>query len=97
MFRRSCDVQGRGWLYFDRGSSESTFGSILFIIVIDMVLLFYRIWDYVYLQRCHSFVIFVYLNYMCGIVQVYLVIGLSFQLVDCAICVSCVKYMFSLS
>jgi hypothetical protein len=55
----------------------------------------------VYLQRYPSFVIFVYLNYVYGIVQVYLVIGLSFQCVLflvsglCAICVSCVKYMLS--
>jgi hypothetical protein len=41
-----------------------------------------RIWGYVYLQRySNSFVIFVYLNYVCRIVQVYLVIGLSFHCV----------------
>jgi hypothetical protein len=44
-------------------------------------LLLDRIWSYVYLQRYHYFVTFVYLNYICGIVQVYLVIGLSFQCV----------------
>jgi hypothetical protein len=37
----------------------------------------------VYLQMCNSFVIFVHLNYIriCGIFQVYLVIGLSIQCV----------------
>jgi hypothetical protein len=44
-------------------------------------LLFGRIWCYVYLQRCQAFVIFVYLNCICGTVQVYLVIGLAFQCV----------------
>jgi hypothetical protein len=56
-------------------------GGVLFIIIIGMFLLFGRIWCYVYLQRCHSFVIFVHLNCICGTVQVYLVIGLSFQCV----------------
>jgi hypothetical protein len=45
------------------------------------VLLLDGIWGYVYLQRYYSFVIFVYLNYVCIIAQVYLVIGLSFQYV----------------
>jgi hypothetical protein len=50
----------------------------------------------VYLQRYHSFVIFVYLNYICGIVPVYLLIGLYFQCVVfpvlgqlCYMCVLC--------
>jgi hypothetical protein len=56
-------------------------GCVLIIIMMGMLLLLGRIWSYVYLQRYHSFVIFVYLHYVCGIVQVYLVIGLSFQCV----------------
>jgi hypothetical protein len=54
----------------------------------------------VHLQRCNLFVIFVYLNYICGIVQVYLVIGLSFQCVVflvfgclCYMCVLCQVYV----
>jgi hypothetical protein len=49
---------------------------------------------------CHSFVIFVNLNYICGIFQVHLVIGLSFRCVIflifgrlCHICVLCRVYV----
>jgi hypothetical protein len=45
------------------------------------VLLLGRIWGYVHLQRYHSFALFVYLNYVYGILEVYLVSGLSFQCV----------------
>jgi hypothetical protein len=55
------------------------FGDVSFTIVMSMFLLFGRIWGYVHLQSCHSFVIYINLNYVCGIVQVYLFIGLSFQ------------------
>jgi hypothetical protein len=80
MFRRWCDVQGRGWLYFDQGSGGDIFGGGgLFMVIIGMFLLFGQIWDYVYLQKYHSFVILLYLNCICGIIQVYLVIGPSFQ------------------
>jgi hypothetical protein len=52
---------------------------VLFILIMFMFLLSGRIWGYVYQQRCRSFVILVYLNCICGIVQMYLVIGPSFQ------------------
>jgi hypothetical protein len=45
----------------------------------DMCFLLGRIWGYVYLQRCHSFVIFVYLNYIYGIILMLLLISFSLQ------------------
>jgi hypothetical protein len=63
---------GRG-LYFDRGGGGGIFRAIFYLLG--------KIWGYVYLQKYHSLIIFVYLNYICGIVQVYLVIGLSFPCV----------------
>jgi hypothetical protein len=95
ILHRSCDVHGRGWWW------EYVLGCILCIIVMDMFLLLGQIWGYLYLQRYLSFVIFVYLNYICEIIQVYLVTGLSFQcvvfrtLVDYAICVSYFENMLS--
>jgi hypothetical protein len=68
MFPRSCDIQGRGWLYLGRGGG--TFVGV-FYFGVDMFLLLCRMWDYVYLYRYHSFVFFVYLNYICGIVCVF--------------------------
>jgi hypothetical protein len=59
LFHWSCDVQGRGWLYFDRGDGGGIFGVVLFI-TMGMFLLLGRMWGYVYLQRYHSFVIFAY-------------------------------------
>jgi hypothetical protein len=70
--------KGRGWLYFNRGS-DGVYLGVFYITMMGMFSLLVRIWSYVYLKRYHSFVIFVYLNYICGIVQVYLVISLSFQ------------------
>jgi hypothetical protein len=67
--------------YFDRGCDGGMFGGILFTIMMDMFSFLSRTWGHVHLQSCHSFVIFVYLNYICGIVQVYLLIGFSFQCV----------------
>jgi hypothetical protein len=88
MFHKSCDVQGRWCGYI--------WGRVLFIIMMGMFLLLGRIWGYVYLQRYHSFVIFVYLNFICGVVQVYLVTGLSFQcvifLMFGPLCYMCVLY-----
>jgi hypothetical protein len=77
----------RPWLYFNRGGGGGILGVlfiiITFIIIIirGMFLLLSRIWGYIYLQRYYSFVMFIYLNYICGIVQVGLVIDLSFQCV----------------
>jgi uncharacterized membrane protein len=83
-YRWVCFV---GHVIFRRGGGnismavvrEYSEGCVLFIIIMGMFLLFGRIWGYVYLQRCHSFVIFVYLNFICGIVQVYLAIGPLFN------------------
>jgi hypothetical protein len=66
---------GKGWWWC------GTFGGVLFIIMMGMILSLCRICGYVYLQRHNSFAMSVYLNYVCGIVQVYLAIRLSFQYV----------------
>jgi hypothetical protein len=99
MFHRPCDVQGRArWLYFGRGGGVGIFGGVLcfydgyvFIIMSNIGLC---------VSVCHSFVTFVYLNYVCGIFQVYSVIGLSFQCVLflmsgllCYMCVLCRVYV----
>jgi hypothetical protein len=79
MFHRSCNVQGGGG-YILIGAVVGVYLGVCFIYY-DIFLLLGKIWHYVYLQRYNSFIIFVYLNYICGIIQVYLVIGLSFQCV----------------
>jgi hypothetical protein len=75
---------------------------VLLIIKMHIFLLLGRMWGHVYLQNYHSFVISVYLNYICGIVQIYSVIEFSFQCVvfltfgrlcHMCVCVSCVEYM----
>jgi hypothetical protein len=60
MFHRPCNVQG---LYFDRGCCGDIFGLVLFMMLV-MFLLLEEIWGYAYLQRYHSFVTIVYLNYV---------------------------------
>lgn len=91
---------GWGSLCFDRGSGGGIFGGVFYLLLMDMFLLLGQIWDYVYLQRYHSFVIFLYLNYMCGIVPAYLVIDLSFHCVVfpmsgqlCCMCVLCCMHV----
>jgi hypothetical protein len=71
---------GRGYILI-RAVVGICFGCVLFIIMKDMFLLLGRIWGYVYLQKYNSFVIFVYLNYVCEIIHVYLVIVISFKCV----------------
>jgi hypothetical protein len=89
------------WLYFDSGGGGCIFGSVFHLLLRwDIFLLLGRIWGYVHLQKYHSFVISVCLNYICKIVQVYLVIGLSFQCVVflmfvrfCHVCFLCRVYV----
>jgi hypothetical protein len=45
---------------------------VLLINMMNIFLLLGRMWGYVNLQSYNSFVIFVYINYICGIVQAYL-------------------------
>jgi hypothetical protein len=73
--------KGRGG-YISIGAVVGVYLAVCFIYYYDRhVLLLVRSRDYVYLQRYYLFVIFIFLNYICGIVQVYLLIGLSIQCV----------------
>jgi hypothetical protein len=99
-----------GWLHFDRGGGGCIF-RVDFIYYYDGYVFIIRLnMGYVYLQRYHSFIIFVYLNFICGIVHVYLVISLSFQCVVflmfgrlchmcvlCQVCLGCHNYFQNIS